>query len=437
MNSQKLKSFWSRQIREIKNGGWAIILRKAKVLFNKFINLPFFMIGYTFAVPVVLFIRMISSWKLIRFGYLYADRLGHFAFDVDYYLIEKKMGLHENSPIDIFFYRWSKGEASNSFFSIIAKRNLLIFGWVKYLFHMNAFLPGGEKNQYLPAIERFGSRDILGLRRQVESQLSFSEEEHATGREFLNSIGVNKSEKIVCLMVRDSAYLAKDPLHNKINWDYHNYRDSDIDTYEDAALALAEKGYWIFRMGKIVNKPFKVRHPRIFDYANSNQKSDFLDIWILANCSFGISTGLGIDYVADVFRKPIAYVNAMTLGEILPMPNPNSIWVPKNLIWIKNGRKLSLKEQIESGAICFQRTEEYANAGIDLIDNSPDDITKTVLELELKITGDWESQTQDEVLQGRFWEILQTWKMFSKLHGKIPSKMSDTFLRENHEWFLN
>ena len=89
------------------------------------------------------------------------------------------------------------------------------------------------------------------------------------------------------------------------------------------------------------------------------------------------------------------------------------------------------------GAIYFQRTEEYANAGIGLIDNRPDDITKTVLELELKVTGNWESQPQDEVLQDRFWEIMQTWKMFSKLHGKIPSKMSDNFLRENHEWFLN
>ena len=437
MNSQKLKSFWSRQIREIKNGGWAVILRKAKVLFIKFINLPLLLIAYTFAVPFVVFIRILSPLKLIRFGYFYAGRLGHFAIDVEYYLIEKKLGLHENSPIDIFFYRWSKGEVSNSFFSIIAKRNLLIFGWVKYLFHMNAFLPGGEKNQYLPAIERFGSRDILGLRMQVESQLSFSEEEHATGREFLNSIGVNKSEKIVCLMVRDSAYLAKDPLHNKRNWDYHNYRDSDIDTYEDAAFTLAEKGYWVFRMGKIVNKPFKVRHPRIFDYANSNQKSDFLDIWILANCSFGISTGVGLDYVAVAFRKPIVYVNAMPLGDIQPLANSNSNWLPKNLIWTKNGRKLSLKEQIKSGAIDFKGTENYANAGIDLIDNSPEEITKTVLELELKITGDWESQPQDKVTQDRFWEILQTWKMFSKLHGKIPSKMSDNFLRENHEWFLN
>ena len=118
------------------------------------------------------------------------------------------------------------------------------------------------------------------------------------------------------------------------------------------------------------------------------------------------------------------------------MPDPNSIWVPKNLIWIKNGEKLSLKEQIESGAIGFQRTENYSNAGIDLIDNSSDEITKTVLELELKVTGAWKPMEEDEVFQSRFWEMLQTWKMFSKLHGKTPSKMSDRFLRENHTWFL-
>ena len=116
MNSQKLKSFWFRQIRQIKDGGWTVILRKVKVLFNKFINLPFFMIGYTFAVPVVLFIRIIRPWKLIRFGYFWPSRIGHFILDVDYYLIEKQLVLQEKKVTDIFFYRWSNGKTANSFF---------------------------------------------------------------------------------------------------------------------------------------------------------------------------------------------------------------------------------------------------------------------------------------------------------------------------------
>ena len=90
-------------------------------------------------------------------------------------------------------------------------------------------------------------------------------------------MAMKNNEKFVCLIVRDSAYLPT--INNKNKWEYHNFRDSDIDTYEKAALALAEKGYWVFRMGKVVRKPFKADHPNILDYANSNYRSDFLDIW--------------------------------------------------------------------------------------------------------------------------------------------------------------
>ena len=41
---------------------------------------------------------------------------------------------------------------------------------------------------------------------------------------------------------------------------------------------LLEKGYWVFRMGKLVEGPMNIEHKRFLDYACTDVKNDFLDI---------------------------------------------------------------------------------------------------------------------------------------------------------------
>ena len=76
-----------------------------------------------------------------------------------------------------------------------------------------------------------------------------------------------------------------------------------------AALELAKRNYFVIRMGKNVEDQFDIEYPNITDYANSEQRNDFLDIWLMARCQFAISTGTGTDMVTNVFKKPVVYVN--------------------------------------------------------------------------------------------------------------------------------
>jgi|TARA_B100001971_G_scaffold213598_1_gene247441 hypothetical protein len=71
------------------------VRRKVNILFIKLVNMPIKLIGLIVAVPLVLIVRLIRPWVLIRFGYFFAGRIGHFAFDVEYYMTEKKLGLHD------------------------------------------------------------------------------------------------------------------------------------------------------------------------------------------------------------------------------------------------------------------------------------------------------------------------------------------------------
>ena len=107
-------------------------------------------------------------------------------------------------------------------------------------------------------------------------------------------------------------------------------------------IFLAERGYMVFRMGKIVEKPFNLDHPLILDYANSTYRSDFLDIWLLANCFFCISTGVGLEEVARIFRKPIVNVNYLPLSNFVSYSQ--CISVPKHLVWKDTKKKLTASE---------------------------------------------------------------------------------------------
>ena len=58
------------------------------------------------------------------------------------------------------------------------------------------------------------------------------------------------------------------------------------------------------------------------------------------------------------------------------------------------------------------------------------------MDIEFKLTGRWEAEPVDALNQDKFWQTLHTWEQFPKFHGKTKSKMPDTFLRLNSEWFL-
>ena len=64
-----------------------------------------------------------------------------------------------------------------------------------------------------------------------------------------------------------------------------------------AAEKLADCGYQLLRMGSAVGKKIDTTHPGIIDYAISGKRTDFLDIYLSANCRFFISSGSGIDSV--------------------------------------------------------------------------------------------------------------------------------------------
>ena len=93
------------------------------------------------------------------------------------------------------------------------------------------------------------------------------------------------------------------------SWDYHNYRDSDIQNYIQAAQKLAESGYYVIRMGAVVKEPINTDNPLIIDYALNPLRSDFMDLYIASRAKFFLGSTSGAANLSMVFGVPIAAVN--------------------------------------------------------------------------------------------------------------------------------
>ena len=80
MDTLAIKTFWSRQVNQIREEGWTAVRRKARSAFGCAVKLPFHLIVFSFAVPVVLFVRLIRPWVLFRFGRINTENIGNCVF---------------------------------------------------------------------------------------------------------------------------------------------------------------------------------------------------------------------------------------------------------------------------------------------------------------------------------------------------------------------
>ena len=291
-------------------------------------------------------------------------------------------------------------------------------------------MPGGAVNRISFAE---GSRDRIGLLKQTNCHFSFTADEQQVGLEFIQGLGIGPFEKFVCLIVRDSAYKQQRNLILRENrdWSYHDFRNSDIEDYSEAIQELVESGFWVFRMGKHVEKPLAFEHPRVLDYADSAQQTDFLDIWLMANCSFCVSTSTGLDEVTRAFRRPAVYVNSLPIQNMVSYsPCVNA---PKRLYWMESGRELTLSEHLDAG---YSASWKYEEAGIVIQDLSPDEIRCAVREMILRERGSWVDDEGKIDRQHQFWRIMQSHVEWGAFHGVVDPSVyvNDYFIRKNARW---
>ena len=424
--------FFKRQFLQIKQEGFFVYWRRVGGG-RRILRLPL----YVLAVVVVVIIRLISPWFLVRLGGLVSVRIGHFAANTELYLCERDglINVPKQHYMDLFHMAYRP--ICNRQLEKMWKRILNIWpSWfLEPVILVNRMIAGGAIHMIGDNTQ--GDRDVHNLMDQFPPHLKFSPEEEASGEVGLRALGIPEGVRFVCLIVRDSAYLESIPYYKQIDVSYHNYRDCDIQNYVMAAEELAERDFFVIRMGVKVKGSLKTEQPRIVDYAVNGMRSDFMDIYLGAKCEFCISVGTGFDAVPFVFRRPIVYTNYVPLG-YMSTYRRQFLAIPKHHFNLSENREMALSEIFDNGAGFSYTNTEYASHGIKLIENTPEEIRAVVIEMAERLDGTWQPHEDDEVLQGRFWKLFPCEAVDVSngrpLHGEIRSRVGAQFLRDNLDW---
>ena len=397
----------------------------------------------SFLVSVIVWPFAVSLKALfgLQAGYLSSSRLGHFAIDAAWYLATKQLEEGENAGkkkaqrrFNLFFVEVSP---CNEFLERMVRRKLFTVRVPRRGFEIVTTAPTLRNYWLHPARIINGSRDPDGRVHRSKNLLSFSTEENAAGRMYLNGRGFSEHTKFVCLIVRDSAYLQQEykKLGQLRDTSYHDYRNSDIETYVAGAEYLAEKGYVVFRMGKHMERPMRSDSQRIIDYAFSAERCDFLDIWLMANCAFCVSTGTGLDAIATIFRRPTLYLNFLPLGDI--WSSQFCVTVPKKLYWQGSGRLLSVYEYMEHS---YHSSSDYDQNNLEIQALGSDEILNGVIEMNQRVTG-YRNETEEASLsQEQFWQMFCSVPGFSDNHDWINPKArvgADFLAKYGHEFLAS
>jgi putative glycosyltransferase (TIGR04372 family) len=177
-------------------------------------------------------------------------------------------------------------------------------------------------------------------------------------------------------------------------------------------------------MGSVVSESLDLSDDRIVDYSCNGDRTDFLDLFLSAKCKLFLNSGSGIDALPKIFRTPQVGANITPLNYI----GPNAVvFIPKKYWLVKEKRFLTFKEIIQSDIGYYLKSNEYINSGIELIENTADDIYYALVEANDRLNGVWEPDEQDIYMQKKFQDLFLP-------HPKLPnirSPISAKFLREN------
>ena len=368
-------------------------------------------------------IKPFNFVKLCLFS-RYCDRIGHLASEPDLFLRRLQL---ENTPKKRILYLGIVGKPANQQLLKMFRRKLfiienpLLHGIVNGIVNRCAPLRKSIFYGIIPLIPRMTVKEFSN----TEPNLHFSESEEVEGKNLLNKMGIDDNSWFICFHSRDAAYLEKYHSHHREECSY--FRNTDVKNYLEAAKYIASLGGFAVRMGfGVAEKLPNLNNPRIIDYA-SYHRTDFGDIYLPAKCKFFLGNTSGLWMVPTIFHVPVACANFIPL-ELTPF-RKGDLYIPPKIWSIKKKRFLTFREILDSEIGRYQHGKLYAEAGLEVVENTAEEILDLAKEMNERLDGNFEYTEEDEELQNRFRSLFQP---HHYCYG-TPARIGAKFLRQNKE----
>ena len=274
-----------------------------------------------------------------------------------------------------------------------------------YCYGNNKFVPLSRYHHVVSIedAEFYYDKRFMANLLDFEQNISLNEGERGAVEAFLRERNVTLPEKYICFFNRDRRYLKVVGVES-VNSVRHDYRNSSIGNYIPAMRKMYRKGIHCIRLGVDVEVPIENENG-IIDCSDKFD-NEALQFYLIEKAKFIVGTTSGLAAACKVFRKSMAYVNVSPLVTLRLVPKGNDLFIPKKYWSRAHERFLRFREIIEGGLGEIYSTEEFNELGIDIMENSEDEITGLVEEMELRVSNEWVTSEREVFLREKFYKIL-------------------------------
>ncbi len=276
--------------------------------------------------------------------------------------------------------------------------------------------------KWLPCLITLGAVREQWIRQKRSPLLNLSKADQQRGWDCLTSRGVPKGAWFVGLHVRGPGWRDKSS-------ETHNVRNADIQTYFSAIKSVTDAGGWVIRLGDPISMAPLPAMDRVIDYAHSDLKSDWMDIFLSSQCRFFIGTGSGVYTVAIAFGVPCVMTNITPSYNMFAFTSQD-IFLLKLCRLKEENRYLTFQELADPpvGVSFFA----YKDMGIEVVENTPDEIKGAVDEMIARCDGTLKYSQEDEGLQVDFKSVV---KHCAPLYGdkdiELYARIGRAYLRKH------
>lgn len=367
--------------------------------------------------PVTAFLHL-AGYRHVT---IFTDRIGHLALEPDCLLKEQTLG---HIPRRKWIMLAAPGRVANEHlltywephFRIVRSQaacfliaSMSRWGLMRYDISHYVRAIGKAQAAYRIYAE-WGSRPPL---------LQLTKEDETWGSKMLEQLGIPRGSWFVCVHAREEGF-------SPIDEELHSHRNSRIENVIPAMQEIVGRGGWVIRIGDPTMRPLPAI-PQVIDYAHHPLKSDRLDIVLCARASFLLGNTSGIVSVSTAFGIPCALANMVPVSTL--WLTEVDISMPK-LVWSKRlSRYLRLDELLGSAQANDQYAALYESRGLQVMENSPDDIRDLVREMLDRLDGCFDRSSDDES------RLLSLETLFKHKHYAYGSAagFSVSFLRNHPE----
>lgn len=326
-----------------------------------------------FLIPIFFLIIYLKIFS-IKLIFLRSSRLGDFMITTEYFL--RKNQNFKNYILIINKFSCANKFITSEYQSQIEKRKYITFSnntlvrvlyWFKNLFiifklekEMLTYNDFNSKYNYkysytYPIFSK--TKPTIDLSKFKKDFLKLSEK-----------LNLDK-DKIVCLHVRDSFYLKK-KFPNE-NWNYHDFRNVNINEYIDVINYLNSKGFNVIKLGENeqkINNSKLILNEKFINFSESKFYSSKNEILLSFFCNFMIGTYSGISHTQQILNKPMIFLN--TTPFIEKPYGMNNLFIPKKLLNLSNNKLISVKDSLMNGYFKIYNGNELNIHNLKYINNN-------------------------------------------------------------------